>query len=181
MDPFVAQVTHALGALTVFGDLAVLAIAFSMVFHKRGDWALPRFLARHAVPFAFAVSFAAFLGSIFYSEIAGFPPCALCWLQRAFMYPQVLLLGVALLRHDRRILDYVLILSFAGAALAGYNQYLQFGGIPLVPCGIAPGTVSCSQRFFLEFGYVTIPMMSLTAFALVASVIMGGRVHARRA
>ena len=42
------------------------------------------------------------LGSLYYSEHAGFVPCELCWYQRIVMYPLVIVLGVAWLRRDRR-------------------------------------------------------------------------------
>ncbi len=180
MDPFVAQMTYVMAVLTVLANIAFVVIVLGVVFHKRGDWAVPRFLARYAVRFSFLLSVVAVLGSVFYSEVAGFPACSLCFWQRVVMYPLPVLLGIATVWYNRRLLDCVLALSFVGMVLAAYNQYLQFGGVPLVPCGIAPGAVSCSQRFFLEFGYVTIPMMSLTIFALIAVIVLGGRIHKSR-
>ena len=43
---------------------------------------------------------AATLGSLYYSEIAGFVPCTLCWYQRILMYPLVIISLVGILRQD---------------------------------------------------------------------------------
>ena len=52
---------------------------------------------------AFLVSLVATLGSLFFSEIMHFIPCSLCWYQRIFMYPLVLLFLVNLLYPDDKI------------------------------------------------------------------------------
>ena len=57
------------------------------------------------------IALAAMLGSLYYSEIRGLAPCVLCWYQRILMYPQVLLLGLAIVKNDRGIADYILLLN----------------------------------------------------------------------
>jgi disulfide bond formation protein DsbB len=47
------------------------------------------------------VATVATLGSLYYSEVADFPPCRLCWYQRIAMYPLVPILGIAAARRDR--------------------------------------------------------------------------------
>ena len=42
-------------------------------------------------------------GSLYFSEVAHFPPCHLCWLQRFCMYPLVPILGFAAWRHATRV------------------------------------------------------------------------------
>ena len=37
------------------------------------------------------VSFVATLGSLYFSEVRGYEPCELCWYQRIFMYPIVII------------------------------------------------------------------------------------------
>ena len=44
---------------------------------------------------AAVVALTATAGSLYFSEVAGFEPCALCWYQRIAMYPLVLILGIA--------------------------------------------------------------------------------------
>lgn len=125
------------------------------------------FFARRAILFSFFIALVAMATSLFYSEIIGYAPCELCWFQRIFIYPQVILLGLALWKKDNGIVDYNIVLSSLGAAIAVYHYYGQMFNIAALPCA-APGVaVSCAQRFFVAFGYMTIPMMSLTAFLAI--------------
>lgn len=125
------------------------------------------FIAKNAILFAWIISIIAMSGSLFYSEVAGYEPCKLCWFQRICMYPFVLLFGISLLKKDNKIVDYALGLSGVGAVIAVYHYYLQLGGSSFFPCSAVGYSVSCSQRFVLEFGYITIPMMALTGFLMI--------------
>jgi disulfide bond formation protein DsbB len=97
----------------------------------------------------------------------------LCWIQRGFLYTQAVILLIAMLGrkaerrklYDRLVEKCCLILSCCGFAVAAYHTYLQLGGGAIVPCS-ATGP-SCQYVYFLQYGYVTIPTMSLTAFALI--------------
>ncbi len=103
--------------------------------------------------------------TLFYSEILGFPPCPLCWWQRVFLYPQVLMFALAIWKRDRAIADYSILLSIAGAGVALYHHMLQVLPAGSLPCP-AEG-VSCAQRFIFEFGYITFPLMAFSLFAFL--------------
>ncbi|OGH88302.1 MAG: hypothetical protein A3J93_01955 [Candidatus Magasanikbacteria bacterium RIFOXYC2_FULL_42_28] len=107
------------------------------------------------------------LGSLFYSEIAGYEPCKLCWAQRIFMYPQVILLITAFAKKRAgAMLAYTLPLSVIGGLIAIYHYLLQLGVVSGVACGVVGYSVSCAQKFVLTYGYITIPLMAVTAFGL---------------
>jgi disulfide bond formation protein DsbB len=75
---------------------------------------------------AFAVALVATLGSLFFSEIADFVPCRLCWYQRIAMYPLAALLLMAALRRDARGgALYALPMAIAGAGTAIYHIYIE--------------------------------------------------------
>ncbi len=85
------------------------------------------------------------------------------------MYPQVVILGMALWRKDASVRIYSLVLSVAGAAIALYHYVGQLGFNPLgLDCLAVGYSTSCSKSFVLEFGYITIPVMALSAFVLMA-------------
>lgn len=111
--------------------------------------------------------------TLFYSEILGFAPCGLCWLQRVFLYPQILLFALAIYKRDRAAADYSIALSIVGGATALYQHYLQMGGVDVLPC---PATLSqatdCASRFLFELGYITFPLMSATLFALLIILML---------
>ncbi len=110
------------------------------------------------------------LGSLFFSEIMEFPPCALCWYQRIFMFPLVLILLVGLFPFDKNIVKYALPLAIVGWCFAFYHYLLYSGFIPesIQPCSQG---VSCSETYIDLFGFLTIPMLSLISFSTVVALL----------
>ena len=165
----IPAVNQTLALLTIAGQIiiVVLLVSFAAKRHEALN-----FFAKHALTFSLLVAFTATLGSLFYSEIVGYQPCRLCWWQRIFMYPQAVLLGIAWLKKDQGIVLYSVALSSLGALIAGYNYLLQIGLAPAISCSAAGYSISCSQRFVMQFGYITISMMALTAFLLIISFMI---------
>ena len=118
------------------------------------------------IRFAWLISLAATVGSLFFSEILKYPPCVLCWYQRICMYPLVVILAVGLIRKDQKIYLYVLPFTVIGFLVSIYHNLLYYKLIPdaLTPC-IAG--VSCTTKFIEWFGFVTIPFLSLVSFLLI--------------
>lgn len=176
----VTVVNQLLGLLTIAGDITVAGLIVVLVGRAVGGrasiytGALTRLVANNAVLFSLIVAVLATAGSLFYSEIAGYEPCKLCWFQRIFMYPQVILLAIALWKRDDHIRLYSIWLSAVGAVIAAYHYLLQIGVISGGPCSAVGYSVSCAQRFVLQHGYITIPMMALTAFLMI-TVFMATR------
>lgn len=111
------------------------------------------------------------LGSLFLDKALGIEPCSLCWYQRIFMYPLVVILLVGLLPLDRRVTRYALPLAIVGWMTALYHLLMYVGIIPesLQPCGSGP---SCVQDDLGLFGFVNIPMLSLLAFSAVIGLLL---------
>ena len=138
--------------------------------------------ARRLLLAAFAVSLVATVWSVSLSGVGptgwrgfGLFPCELCWYQRILMYPLPLLLGIALWRRDDRVGPYVLALAALGFLVAAYHVVVQaFPAAEAGECFVGSCT-SVDRRFF----GLTIPQLSLTAFAmllaLVAPTIRRGR------
>ncbi len=104
--------------------------------------------------------------SLFFSEILHLPPCILCWYQRICMYPLVAILAVGILRKDKNVPFYVLPLSIIGLLIAIYHNLLYYH---ILPESVAPCTqgVSCTTKLIEIFGFITIPLLSLIAFAMI--------------
>lgn len=83
-------------------------------------------------------------------------------------------MGVSWIDGCRRkeVFKYGLALSLIGAVITLYHYWLQVGGVESVACGVVGYSPSCSNYFFLRFGYITIAMMTLTAFSMV-SLLLG--------
>lgn len=165
-------VNQGLTILVIFAQIVVLFIVVSYFFPKRKKDAIMSFFSKRAILFSFFVSLTATMGSLFYSEIAGYTPCKLCWFQRIFMYPQPILFAVALWKKDKGIIKYALTLSVVGGLIALYHYLLQTGIVEGGACSVIGSySAACSQRFVMEYGYMTIPMMSLTAFAYITALL----------
>ena len=170
-------VPQLLEVLTLASGL--ITVAFILLFIY--SWASGRkqtlnsiagWLKNNYLLFGLIVSAVATAGSLFYSNVMGFNPCTLCWWQRIFMYPQVLLFGIALWKKDVKIVRYALWLSVIGGLIAGYHYSLQIGFLSSnLPCSALGYSASCAELFLLAYGYLTIPMMALTVFIML--IILG--------
>jgi disulfide bond formation protein DsbB len=149
-----------------------------VMYHKKGD-AFTEMLARSVLPLGFLASLGGLLLTLWYSEVMHYAACDLCWFQRIFLYPQVFLFGYAWWKKDRTILPYSLILSIVGFALAVYHHMLQIGYNIYKPCSSAPFAVDCAKPSFIEFGFVTFPLMAVVLFTflglLTTTVLMFGK------
>lgn len=114
-----------------------------------------------------AVAVTAVAGSLYFSEIRHFEPCLLCWYQRILMYPLAVIMGFALITRVSVIAWLVLGTAVVGQAVAAYHVLLQKTSwfSSATTCGTGP---SCAIPYIDWFGIVTIPMLSLMAFMLIA-------------
>lgn len=171
---FAPSVNFILGASSILAELLVVFLVGSWLF----GWKIPESIRKNRLLLAFAVVLLATLGSLTYSEIIGYEPCKLCWIQRIFMYPQVLVLGLSLWgRHkgSRALLDLSFVMSIVGGMVALYHYLMQLGIVPEGSCAAIGYSVSCAERFVMQFGYITIPMMALSAFFLVTMLLFEKR------
>lgn len=116
---------------------------------------------------AWVTALVATAGSLFFSEVMDLPPCILCWYQRIAMYPLVLVVGVGIVMRDARWKYYALPLSLAGLAIAVYHNLLYYHVIPesITPCKEG---ISCTTVQIEWLGFITIPLMALTAFSIIS-------------
>jgi len=116
---------------------------------------------------AWIVTLIAIVGSLFFSEVMNLPPCVLCWYQRIAMYPLVLIIGIGIISRDKRMKNYALPLCLTGLAISIYHNLLYYG---ILPESITPCTqgISCTSRQIEWLGFITIPLMALTAFISIA-------------
>jgi disulfide bond formation protein DsbB len=126
-------------------------------------------LGPSGVALAWLVAATATAGSLYYSEVAHFPPCELCWYQRIAMYPLVVILGVAALRRDVGIRWVVIPLVLAGAVISVYHYQLErFPDQSSLSCSIE---VPCTVVWVWRFHYISIPFMALSGFAAIAVLL----------
>jgi len=111
------------------------------------------------------------MGSLFFSYVMGFAPCVLCWYQRIFLFPLVIILAVGLFPFDKNVVKYALPLAIAGWLTALYHNLLYAGIIPesIQPCSQG---VSCTEEYIELFGFLSIPMLSLLSFSTITALLI---------
>lgn len=172
MQSFTDIFVQGLSLLTILSQLGILFLILLFVFRKlqpkdKSSKRLADLLANNYVALVFSITAGATAGSFAMSEIFGFLPCKLCWYQRVFMFPQFVVAAIALFTNDNGIKKYIVALSLIGAGIAVYHLLLQ--ALPaVIQCG--DELVSCEENPFVTFGYITIPVMSLTSFLLLISL-----------
>lgn len=141
---------------------------------------MKRFFQKYALHIAFLQAWAAVLGSIYFSEIIGLRPCLLCWYQRILMFPIAIILPIAIWRNDRKVFYYVLPLSVLGSMIGFYQYLLQMTPLSILAPSSCNAYESCSKIDFITLGFVTIPLLSFTAFVVISAMMIfllksGGR------
>ena len=172
--------THAfivtLAVLGVIGQVvavALLLIGALWLVHVRRPLELLRSAVwGYELWLAFVVAAVATGGSLFFSEIAHFPPCELCWYQRICMYPLSILTLSAALLNDHRMARYLLPFPVIGAGVSTYHLLVENGVVEQQQACLISAPGGCATKWINEFGFVTIPTLALTAFALVFAFLL---------
>ncbi|NND04173.1 MAG: disulfide bond formation protein B [Acidimicrobiia bacterium] len=124
------------------------------------------------------VALVATLGSLYLSEIEHLVPCRLCWFQRIFMYPLVVVLGVAAWRRDTQVRLTAAILAGIGGLIAAYHYLIQH--FPSLDSGACDPTAPCSSAYIWQWNFLSIPYMAGSAFALILTLIFALRTNEGR-
>jgi hypothetical protein len=148
-------VNRFLGLLALVALAMTVAAVIALVTRRVPVWARDV-----ALPLATAIALVTTLGSLYYSEIAGYPPCTLCWYQRIAIYPQVVVLGVAALRRDRTVWLTSIPLALIGGAISVWHVVIERNPALAGPCDPAN---PCTIKWVEEFGFLTVPTMALIA------------------
>jgi disulfide bond formation protein DsbB len=170
---------YALASLALIG--AVLGVLVAAIGQLRGrGWLEPIASALDGLELwvAFVVAAFAMAGSLYFSEVAHFTPCVLCWYQRIAMYPLVPLMLLAAIRRDRGAALYGLVFAGVGAVIALYHYQLEWFPDQAAIC--KQGSL-CHVIWFRALGFATIPYLSLVAFCAIGTVCAIGLRNNRRA
>lgn len=176
MLDFVEIINKLLSLGTIFIQIVILVILFNLIFFRSRENKFLSLVKKYTFILGFLVALGSFALSLFYSEIVGYPPCELCWIQRIFLYPQLILFGMELYKKDKSIVDFSLVFAFIGSIVSIYHIYVENGGQLGLSCasinGAVSNEISCSIRYIYEFGYITMPIMALTMSIFIISILL---------
>ena len=149
-------------ALALIGLLALVGVRAPLRGVRAALWGYELWAA-------FVVAALGTGGSLFFSEIAGFVPCDLCWFQRICMYPLSLLLLFAAWHGDYKVTRYLLPFPIIGGGISIYHILVENHWVSTpAACQVGAG---CAVKWINEFGYVTIPTIALSGFLLLIGLL----------
>lgn len=155
--------------LATLAALGALVVFIAVFLGARGDVLLAG-IREVAHWLAFSVAAAAMIGSLYFSEVAEFVPCKLCWYQRIAMYSLAVILLVAAIKRDRGVTKYALSLAIIGAVISTYHYLLEW--FPSIETDVCSIDVPCTTIWFREFGFATLSFMALSGFVLIIALMV---------
>jgi disulfide bond formation protein DsbB len=153
------------GSLLLVGVLWLVGVRAPLRFTRSAIWGYELWLA-------FLVAAVATGGSLFFSEVAHFLPCELCWYQRICMYPLSIITLLTARFNDHRVARYLLPLPVVGAGISIYHLLVENGVVKQTQACLLSAPGGCATKWINEFGYVTIPTLALTGFALLFAFLL---------
>jgi len=180
MPAYIEIINKILSVGTIFLQIVILVLLINFLFFRSRENKVLLFFKKYTFYLGFLSALGAVALSLFYSEIAGFPPCELCWIQRIFLYPQLILFGMELYKRDRSIVDFSIVFAILGSITSIYHIFVE-SGVTSGPACADPsnGGVSCAVRYIYEFGYVTMPIMALTLSLFIISIFLNYKYMAK--
>jgi disulfide bond formation protein DsbB len=173
VDVEAAQVFFSLLALVAGGGALALAIARIAAVSSAPAARVVAAVDDAALWLAFLVAATATAGSLYFSEVADFIPCTLCWYQRIAMYPLSVIMLVAAIRRDRGVRWYAGPIAAAGAVISTYHYLVEW--FPSIEgTGVCSVSVPCSVPWFRQFGFVTLSLMALCGFVAILVLVVPG-------
>jgi disulfide bond formation protein DsbB len=135
----------------------------------RGNY-LEKHIRQHGLYVAGLLIFVSTAMALVYSEVFGLVPCGLCWLERIFLFPQLILIAVAFYYKDTAFPRYGIALSVLGFTISLYHHIIQMTGNELVPCLASSG--DCTRRYLFEYGFMTLPLLGAITFGFLIILYM---------
>lgn len=158
--------------LTLLAAVIAITALVAWVLARRGSPRLLASIQQVGIGLAAAIGVSATAGSLYFSEVAGYVPCTLCWYQRILMYPIALIALTALIRGEQPF-GYIGVLAAVGAPVSLYHWLLE--RFPDLDTGACSETTPCTLVWFEEFGFVSLPLMAFVAFVTVLAICLTSR------
>lgn len=140
-------------------------------------------ISQYNLEIAWIFAFVATTGSLYMSEILGWSPCPLCWVQRGFIYPLVLILGggiyvkwndldltAEIYEMEFGLSDFGMALAMIGTPISLYHSiYQRFS--QYISAGCSPTAISCSTKYTFHYNYISIPTLAFTALLVIVLLL----------
>lgn len=167
MSPLANTTNLILGAGTIVLQIISLFLIISFITKDKGS--ILKWFSDKSLLLVTIVMVGSMLASLWYSEVIGYLPCLLCWYQRIAIYSVGIIGFVAIIKKKGvEVWDYINTLSILGLIVVLIHVFSRSTNSEIFDCS-ASGP-SCLQELFKVYGYIDIPVMSLTALIFVILV-----------
>ena len=167
------QMFSAILALAALCGAVVLASAMTFARSTAAGAEIVRVARDNSMRFALLLTGSSMLGSLYFSEVANYSPCKLCWYQRVCMYGIALVSLVAVVRRERVAAPYVTVLAVVGLAISAYHYLVEW--FPQLESRVCSVDVPCTTVWFRKLGFLTMPSMAGIAFIAIALTLVAER------
>ncbi len=161
------------GLLTIAAGVGALSLVVLRGLAATGNDSANRLgsaISDSGVWLAWIVALGATLGSLYFSEVANFNPCRLCWFQRIAMYPLSVVLLVGAVRKDPHVRWYAAPLAGIGLAISSWHSLIEWR--PSLDNGACEFQgPSCTFIWFREFG-LSLANMALIGFLTILILLL---------
>jgi disulfide bond formation protein DsbB len=160
----ITDMLETLSAVLAIGVAAGTLVVLGLWAAGRRDLLASVIALRSTITFLIATGATA--GSLYFSEVANYVPCRLCWFQRIAMYPLAVIGLVGMLRNDRGARWHALPIAAVGAVISAWHNLIEWR--PSLEGGTCSATgPSCADIWFRTFGFATLAFMALVAFLAI--------------
>jgi disulfide bond formation protein DsbB len=170
MDVFAFQRFFSmLGVVALVGAVALVVARFTRNRLVPSASATELF-GTYRLPLAWLVATVATGGSLYFSEVAHYVPCRMCWIQRGFMYPLVLVLAIAWFRKAVHWRRYIIVWAALGLCASTYHYLLEWFPEKL-ETNVCDVKVPCSNFPFRLWHFSTLAFLAGCGFIFIISVL----------
>ncbi len=167
------DLTNTTNTVLALGTIIIEAVSVLLLVMilTKDKGSLAKWFYEKALILILIISGGSMLASLLYSEIIGYTPCLMCWYQRIAIYGVAIISLVAVIKkQSKEVWSYVSTLSILGSIVAVIHVLSRFTKSEIFDCS-ASGP-SCLQELFTKFGYIDIPVMSLSALVFIILLIV---------
>ena len=121
--------------------------------------------------FCFILSFIGTIGSLYLSEIRNLEPCKLCWFERIFLFPLVLIFFITWLKKDQNGIIISIPFILIGSLISLYHYFQQ-----VFQSAESCEVVNCSSPYIWELGFISIPLLAFFNFFGLSLILVNHKI-----
>lgn len=139
-------------------------------------------ISKYSLNLILAISAFGTAVSIYFSEYMDLAPCDLCWYQRIFFYPIVMLSFIGIVKKDKNVESYILPFALIGLPISIYHHLLKVTDLfpKDTPFCNVHGACSDIDWELVAGSGITIPFLAMLGFGSVSFILLLKKMFANK-